>query len=132
MKKKKRKGLKIFLIVVGILAVVVIGFMSFLLVGQQGLKDAIIQNVDVSKLADGTYEGETTGSRFANKLEVTVSGGKITDIKIVKDMVVSLPDAQRVLSQVIDKQSLQVDTVSGATVSSKAYLKSIENALTKK
>jgi uncharacterized protein with FMN-binding domain len=32
---------------------------------------------------------------------------------------------------VIDAQSLQVDTISGATLTSKAYLKAVENALLK-
>ena len=35
------------------------------------------------------------------------------------------------LPKVISKQNTTVDAVSGATVTSKAYLKSIENALTK-
>ncbi|WP_423055650.1 FMN-binding protein [Acetobacterium carbinolicum] len=35
-----------------------------------------------------------------------------------------------IINQVIKIQNTTVDTVSGATVTSKAYLKSIENALT--
>ncbi len=31
--------------------------------------------------------------------------------------------------RVIESQSLQVDTISGATLSSKAYLQAVENAL---
>ena len=37
---------------------------------------------------------------------------------------------EKVFQQVKEKQSIQIDTVSGATVHTKAILKSIENALT--
>ena len=36
---------------------------------------------------------------------------------------------EKVFQQVKERQSLQIDTVSGATVSTKTILKSIENAL---
>ena len=39
--------------------------------------------------------------------------------------------AETIVDDVVDKQTLDVDTVSGATVSSKVILKSIENALLK-
>jgi uncharacterized protein with FMN-binding domain len=38
--------------------------------------------------------------------------------------------AKGVARNVIDEQSLQVDAVTGATITSKAFLKAIENALT--
>jgi len=124
--KRKRKAI---MVIVGIIAVIVLGFVIFLAVGLN-LKDAVIKPIDISKIQDGTYKGELTGSRFANKLEVTVSGGKITDIKILKDMMVAIPNvSSKIFGEVIKNQSLQVDCVSGATVTSKAYLKALEEAL---
>ncbi len=41
------------------------------------------------------------------------------------------PVCGTLFSRVIEAQSLQVDTVSHATITSKAFLKSIENALTR-
>ena len=38
-------------------------------------------------------------------------------------------DFERLYARVIQAQSLQVDTISGATLTSKAYLQSVENAL---
>jgi len=38
---------------------------------------------------------------------------------------------EKVFKKVEEEQSLQIDTVSGATVHTKAVLKSIENALSK-
>ena len=59
-----------------------------------------------------------------------VADGKIIDIKIIKDMVVPITDVSfQIFEAVKEEQSLQVDCVSGATVSSKPYLKSLEVAL---
>ena len=38
---------------------------------------------------------------------------------------------EQTMKSVIERQTLQVDVISGATVTMKAYLKSIENALEK-
>lgn len=123
--KKKR----VFLIVLGIFAVIIAGFVLFLFNGL-GLKNAAIKNVEISKVPDGTYAGEVTGSRFGNKIETTVRRGRIIDIKIAKDMAIAVPDvSSKLFSRVMESQSLQVDCVAGATVSSKAYLKSLEDAL---
>ncbi|MDW7657257.1 MAG: FMN-binding protein [Bacillota bacterium] len=56
--------------------------------------------------------------------------GKIVDIRIMKDVVIAIPDlSDQVFDQVMEKQSLLIDSMSGATVSAKAYLKSLEMAL---
>ena len=124
MKKKK-----ILLTVLGILAAVIAGFVLFLSIGL-GLKNAPVKAIDVSKIPDGTYTGELRGSRFANKLEATLSGGRIVNIRILSDMMVVIPGvSSQIFSAVMEDQSLQADSVSGATVTSKAYLKSLENAL---
>jgi uncharacterized protein with FMN-binding domain len=116
-------------ITLGVLAVVIGAFVWFLMFGQ-GVKNAIIKPVDISKIPDGIYSGKYTGGRFGNQMEATIKDGKITDIRIVKDMVVSVPDASnKLFTEVEEKQSLQVDTVSGATVSCKAYLMALEDAL---
>ena len=125
MKKKK----KVFLIILGAFLLIIAGFLVFLSTGLN-LKNAAIKNVDISSIPDGTYTGEISGNRFGNKLEATVSGGRIVDIRIVNDMAIAVPDvSSKIFAKVLESQSLQIDSVSGATVTSKAYLKSLENAL---
>ena len=124
---KKRK--KVLIIALGVFLTAAAGFALFLSIGL-GLKDAPVRPVDISKLPDGTYAGELKGSRFANRLEARVSGGKITDIRITDDMAVEIPGvSSQIFSQVMQNRLLQADCVSGATVSSKAYLKALEDAL---
>lgn len=90
-----------------------------------------INDVDLAKVEDGVYQGEFTGGRWKNKLEVIVKDHKITDIALLKASSASgMNDiGEKVFQKVKEKQSLEIDAVSGATVHTKAILKSIENAL---
>ena len=127
---KKKKGLKIFLILMCVFLLLAGGFALFICV-ELNIKNAEFNDINISLVPDGTYTGVLGGNRFGNTVEVTVNGGKIVDIQVVKDMVVVVADvAFNLFDEVIREQSLQVDAVSGATVSTKAYLKAIENALT--
>jgi len=80
--------------------------------------------------ADGVYEGEYS---FI-KVRVTIKDGDMCDIDILHhggggkkyaDMVAPLAD------EVVRKQSLDVDVITGATVSSRNFKKAVENALEK-
>ncbi len=80
---------------------------------------------------DGTYEGSATGYSGKTTVSVTVSGGKISEINIVNtgDDEEYMIDAKDVIPQIIEKQSLEVDAVSGATHSSKGIINAVRNAL---
>jgi uncharacterized protein with FMN-binding domain len=117
-----------------VLAILVIGLGGFIYATQSMSKyrKMVINDIDLSKLKDGVYQGSFTGGRWKNELAVTVKDHTITDIKMVKASDWSGMNAlgEKVFQLVKEKQSLQIDTVSGATVNTKAILKSIENALT--
>jgi len=98
-------------------------------------KSLPIGAVDFSKLKDGTYRGAYEGGMYkwrANECQVTVSSGQVTDIQLVgsKDPGGKNTQHRMLYDRVIQAQSLQVDTISSATLTSKAYLKAVENALT--
>jgi len=67
----------------------------------------------------------------ANECQVPVSSGKVTGIQLVgsKDPGGKNTQHEVLYDRVIQAQSLQVDTISGATLTSKAYLQAVENAL---
>lgn len=93
-----------------------------------------LKAIDFSTLAEGTYQGAYEGGMYkwrANQCQVTVSAGKVSDIQLTgsTDPGKENTDAKMLYDRVIQSQSLQVDTISGATLTSKAYLKGIENAL---
>ena len=80
---------------------------------------------------DGTYEGSATGYSGQMTVSVTVSCCKITEINIVDtgDDEEYLIDAKDVIPQIIEKQSTEVDAVSGATHSSKGIINAVAKAL---
>jgi len=91
--------------------------------------------VDFSKLKDGTYHGAYAGGMYKwrkNECDVTVTNGKVTEIQLIGSKDPSGKNAQHqvLYDRVIKAQSLQVDTISGSTLTSKAYLKAVENAVT--
>jgi uncharacterized protein with FMN-binding domain len=130
MEKKKKKRRIALWIVLGAVGALVIFAVSFLMLGQGAIMGIKIKDISAQGIADGTYTGSFDGHRWSNTLSVTVSGEKITGIGIMKDQSVAVPDVSNELfADVIEKQSAAVDTVSGATVSSKAYLKAVQNAL---
>ncbi len=116
-----------------LLFLIVTGWMLFYLT--RGLAEGatvVIGQIDPSKFVDGIYEGRYNVGRWANQVKVRVATGKIVKIEVVKRVLFERPEiTKEVINQVLEKQSTKIDIVSGATVSSKAYLKSIENALTK-
>lgn len=82
---------------------------------------------------DGTYTG--TGSGFAGQLtvKVKISGGKIAQIQITNtsDGDEYISKAKALLNTMLDKQSTNVDVVSGATFSSNGIIEAVRNALSK-
>ncbi len=80
---------------------------------------------------DGTYYGTGTGFGGTMKVCVVVSGGKITSIDIVEnsDTPSYLSSASSLISTIISTQSTNVDTVSGATYSSRGIIEAVRSAL---
>ena len=87
--------------------------------------------IDASNLKDGVYTGSSQGFRSVITVAVTVSGGKIAAIEIVSagDDEPYFSNAKGLIGSVIAAQSTSVDTISGATYSSKGILVAIKNAL---
>lgn len=86
---------------------------------------------DASAYKDGTYYG--TGKGFAGniKVKVDIAGGKISAISIVstKDGDSYVKNASSLLDTIVEKQSTNVDTVSGATFSSRGIIAAVRSAL---
>jgi len=111
---------------IAITAKVVIGNMEANL---EELKNISIQNVDLTDVADGIYFGEYTALPVSAKVNVTVEGHRIKDVELIEHMNGQGSGAEVIPATVVGKQTLQIDTISGATYSSKVILKAIENAL---
>lgn len=82
----------------------------------------------------GTYEGEAEGMKGPIKVEVTVDEEKITEVKVLEHT-----ESERLFnfanesipSAIVQHQSVAVDTVAGATMSSIGIIEATKNALKK-
>nr|WP_243183188.1 FMN-binding protein [Anaerosolibacter carboniphilus] len=88
-----------------------------------------INEVDLSKIQDGTYRGSHDAIWVGADVTVIVKDHKIIDIKLERHLNGRGEPAEIIPQRVIDAQSLEVDFISGATSSSKVILKAIEKAL---
>ncbi len=85
-----------------------------------------------AKFKAGSYSGSAKGMNGDVVLEVTLSEEKIESITVTEQQeTAGLGDAaiDRMIENIISSQSIQVETVSGATVSSNAVLTAVTNAL---
>jgi len=82
-------------------------------------------------LADGVYEGSAQGYKGTITVSVTVSGGAVTDIEVVgeSDTANYFSRAEALLDDIVSRQSLDVDSVSGATYSSQGLINAVYDAL---
>ena len=83
---------------------------------------------------DGTYQGTATGFGGDITVEVTIADGKITDVEILsaeKEDSAYLTMAKDIIPEIIDAQSADVDTLSGATFSSTGIKNATAQALEK-
>ena len=94
---------------------------------------AIGSEVSTEGLKDGEYEGTATGYGGPLTVRITVKGGKLTDIKVVSQT--ETPEyfnrAKAVIGKILSSGNVNVDSVSGATISSNAIKKAVADALSK-
>ncbi len=87
--------------------------------------------VETGGYVDGVYTGTGTGFRGKITVQVTISDGDIASILVLssEDDEPYFTNASALLSDIIAKQSTNVDTVSGATYSSNGLIEAVRNAL---
>ncbi|TQJ34347.1 FMN-binding protein [Arthrobacter sp. SLBN-122] len=87
--------------------------------------------------ASGTYKGTAVQTRFGPvQVQITVASGKITEVTALqltntdrKSIQISNRAAPLLRTKVLTAQSADVQTVSGATITSDAYLASLQAAI---
>lgn len=88
--------------------------------------------IDITQVPDGTYEGSAEGFGGPILLEVEVSGGEIVSIGVLEHeetatyFVESYP---LIPERIIEEQSFDVDTQTGATVSAQGIINAVLDAL---
>jgi uncharacterized protein with FMN-binding domain len=125
--------MKIFKIIMlslgGLLAVMLV--LSFVLsIGMGEIKKLTINDVDLTKISDGVYQGSYHKGRWTYDARVMVKDHRIVDVTNTnKRMAMQKDFDSKVATAIMKKQSPRIDVVSGATVNTRAYQKAVENAL---
>ncbi len=112
---------------------------------QQEIREVEAYNASLQKAAqeaeeaeagiqDGIYEGSAFGFGDLITVSVTIKDGRITDISVLDASGEDRPyynQSLPLLDEMIDKQSTEVDTVSGATLTSEGLIGAVADALGK-
>ncbi|MDD4961624.1 MAG: FMN-binding protein [Candidatus Marinimicrobia bacterium] len=89
-----------------------------------------IDSVDFSTLQDGIYRGDFRYGDYTYAVEVHIQSKRIEAINILENRDSKYAKmAEAVAEKILEQQRNDVDAVSGATTTSKALLKAVENAL---
>ncbi len=131
----RKKSLIILIILITIVFIIsVIGYQFYQKIKNYGeqINQIEINEIDLSNIKDGEYLGEYKTIAVSAKVRISVKDHKITTIEILQHINGQGKAGEAVIEKVINQQTLKVDTISGATASSKVILKAIENALSKK
>lgn len=125
---------KVIWIAVIFLCIVFIGVVGFKTWSAKLVKEARELEdifIDLSKVEDGTYEGHSELGPVIVDVKVTVKKGKIEEIEIVNHQNGLGQSANVIVDEMVDKNTYDVDVVSGATVSSEIIMNAVNNALQK-
>lgn len=96
---------------------------------KKAVQQLAYSEIMVSQIPDGTYVGEFDADIISAMVRVVVKDGRITDIVLLEHKQERGTAGEAVLESIIEEQRINVDTVSGATNSSKVIKKAVENAL---
>ena len=122
--------MKKFLVVLGVIVVAVGALCLNVFFKMKSQTDAFDTTpVDISKVADGTYEGYSETMMVKARVLVTVESGKITDIEILEHECGKGHPAEAMIDDMIAENTVEVDAVSGATASSAVIKDAVRNAL---
>ncbi len=128
-KKKKLSILIITTVIIALALLFGLIYLNSVNNYQKAVKNITLSNIDISQIPDGRYIGECDVDFIYAKVEVTVLAGAITKIDLLEHKTDKGGPAEKITDVIVKEQRLDVDTISGATNSSKVIIKAVENAL---
>ncbi len=129
MKRKHVVVLAVFLLVAAAGYLGIRGMLASIESNLASLGDMEMARVDMASIEDGVYSGSYSVFPVSAEVQVTVKDHRIAAIDLLKHNNGQGAPAEVIPGRVVEVQTLQIDSVSGATYSSRVILKAIENAL---
>ncbi len=95
----------------------------------QEMIELSLKQPNLSEIEDGTYPGSFENHRWYCHVEVEIISHSYDTIKVLNSANGGNGLYEKLVAHVLEQQSIEVDAVSGATISSNTFLKAVENAL---
>ena len=130
--RNRRLSVRIKRLVAGVVLVILLGgFTLFFLMSQQisRLGKMGFGQVDIAAVPDGIYQGSASATLVQAQVEVFVQQGHIQDIKLLAHRHGPGHGAESLVASMIQANSLDVDSISGATASSLVVKAAVLEAL---
>ncbi len=125
--KRLFKTLFAIVIVIAVIITSAVAIVSVRMIGQVKAFDK--SGIDLSHVADGVYNGHSETDLVKVDVRVTVADGRIEDIEILKHECGKGHPADVIVSDMIKDNTVEVDAVSGATMSSEVIKDAVRDAL---
>ena len=127
-----KKAIRILIVTAGVFALFLITICAVLVIKMNSqVKSFDKSAVDVSQVKDGVYEGHSETELVKVDVKVTVSNGDISDIEILRHKCGKGKIANVIVEDMVEKDDVEVDAVSGATFSSEVIKDAVRSALRK-
>lgn len=127
-----KKAVKVILIVLAVLiTLAAVAFVTAYTIQNRQLDQLTFEDIDMSKVQDGTYVGESRTILVKAEVEVKVEDHEIQSIKILRHDTLRGKKAEVITDTMVTTNTYEVDAVSGATASSKIIKNAVNNALAK-
>ena len=126
-----KKRYKVLIVLFVILAIIGSGFAYLINKSQREFDIMMAQEIeplDLLGVSDGVYRGEYFAFPIGVIVNVTIENHLITKIELVKHTNGQGEPAEIITDDVVARQSLDIDLISGASYSSKVILLAIDDA----
>lgn len=107
-----------------------VGMLRYLTYAMDDVRAETLTPIELTTIENGTYRGSYLNQRFSVTVDVTVYEGVLEKVTLVRDVRFKDETVAAILFERMQRDNRHdVDVVSGATLTSIAYQKAIENAL---
>lgn len=125
---------KVILTIIISVAVIALAIGAYLLISLQNYKKDVaaieIRNVDMATVEDGEYFGSSDVGFVSAKVRVLVENHVLIEIELLEHNNGRGAAAEVLPDEMIKEQRVDLDTITGATSSSKVIMEAVYNALT--
>lgn len=129
MDRKRLKLHKVFTFLIAVCLVVhVYSGISSLIKYQNAVRQIEVSDMAVEDVPDGVYQGECNVGYIYARVQVHVKDGEVTEIELLEHGNERGAAAEKIIDDILESQSLEVDAITSATNSSNVIKKAIENA----